>query len=165
MERWIAAWVQDRLGPNRVGIPLTKIQLFGLGQPLADGVKFIFKEEYTPAHVDKVLYILAPIVDPGRRAGDLRRDSLRQRAAARAARRRAARSQLVVAPGVDVGMIYVFALGSIAVYGVILGGWASNNKYSFLGGLRSQRPVDRLRDSAGAGHPGRGARGRLAAAG
>ncbi len=49
LERWIAAWVQDRLGPNRVGIPLTKIRVFGLGQPLADGLKFIFKEEYTPA--------------------------------------------------------------------------------------------------------------------
>src|SRR5688572_457436 len=61
LERWIAAWVQDRLGPNRVGIPLTKISLFGLGQPLADGLKFIFKEEYTPAHVDKALYVLAPL--------------------------------------------------------------------------------------------------------
>ncbi|MBI3464845.1 MAG: NADH-quinone oxidoreductase subunit H, partial [Planctomycetes bacterium] len=45
LERWIAAWVQDRIGPNRVGIPLTKISLFGLGQPLADGLKFILKEE------------------------------------------------------------------------------------------------------------------------
>src|SRR5438093_741884 len=61
LERWIAAWVQDRRGPNRVGIPLTKIKLFGLGQPLADGLKFIFKEEYTPRHVDKALFILAPI--------------------------------------------------------------------------------------------------------
>src|SRR5437762_13461405 len=61
LERWIAAWVQDRKGPNRVGIPLTKVKLFGLGQPLADGLKFIFKEEYTPAHVDKFLYILAPL--------------------------------------------------------------------------------------------------------
>src|ERR1700682_5424011 len=62
LERWIAAWVQDRRGPNRVGIPLTNIRLFGLGQPLADGLKMIFKEQYTPAHVDKVLFILAPIV-------------------------------------------------------------------------------------------------------
>src|SRR5690349_9118671 len=61
LERWMAAWVQDRLGPNRVGIPLTRVKLFGLGQPLADGLKFIFKEEYTPAHVDKALYILAPL--------------------------------------------------------------------------------------------------------
>src|SRR5688500_3808464 len=61
LERWIAAWVQDRKGPNRVGIPLTKVKLFGLGQPMADGLKFIFKEEFTPAHVDKGLFILAPI--------------------------------------------------------------------------------------------------------
>src|SRR6478735_4557884 len=61
LERWISAWVQDRRGPNRVGIPLTRIKLFGLGQPLADGLKFIFKEEYTPAHVDKRLFTLAPL--------------------------------------------------------------------------------------------------------
>ena len=58
LERWIAAWVQDRLGPNRVGIPLTKIRLFGLGQPLADGVKFLFKEQFTPSHVDQVLFFV-----------------------------------------------------------------------------------------------------------
>lgn len=138
LERWMAAWVQDRLGPNRVGIPLTKIRLFGLGQPLADGLKFILKEESTPAHVDKFLYTLAPIsilaaalaafaVVPF--GSVLPEDSgipgVEQQI------------ELVVAPGVDVGLIYVFALSSIAVYGVILGGWASNNKYSFLGGLRS----------------------------
>ena len=61
VERWIAAWVQDRRGPNRVGIPLTKIRLFGLGQPLADGLKIIFKEDFTPRHVDKVLYNAAPL--------------------------------------------------------------------------------------------------------
>ena len=134
LERWIAAWVQDRRGPNRVGIPLTKIKLFGLGQPLADGLKFIFKEEYTPAHVDKFLYTLAPIsilvaailpfavipfgsmlpVDVGGKP-----------------------LELILAPDIDVAMIFVFAMGSVAVYGVILGAWASNNKYSFLGGLRS----------------------------
>src|SRR5262252_3901175 len=48
LERRMAAWTQDRIGPNRVGIPLTNIRLWGLGQPLADGLKFIFKEEYTP---------------------------------------------------------------------------------------------------------------------
>src|SRR5687767_12547808 len=62
LERWMAAWIQDRRGPNRVGIPLTNIKLFGLGQPLADGLKFIFKEEYTPAHVDKALFLVAPVV-------------------------------------------------------------------------------------------------------
>ena len=136
----MAAWMQDRIGPNRVGIPLTNIRLCGLGQPLADGLKFIFKEEYTPAHVDKRLYIARPAHDPGRGAGHLRRDSVRQHDSADATRPVEAADkpiELVVAPGVDVGMIYVFALSSIAVYGVILGGWASNNKYSFLGGLRS----------------------------
>ena len=62
LERWIAAWVQDRKGPNRVGIPLTKVRLFGLGQPLADGLKIILKEDFTPKHVDKVLYVAAPLV-------------------------------------------------------------------------------------------------------
>ncbi len=62
LERRVAAWVQDRKGPNRVGIPLTKIRLFGLGQPLADGIKMILKEEYTPAQVDRRLFVLAPLV-------------------------------------------------------------------------------------------------------
>lgn len=144
LERWMAAWVQDRKGPNRVGIPLTKIKMFGLGQPLADGLKMILKEEYVPAHVDKALYVLAPIsilitalavyavipfgsvlppVDGPQVAGvDLSSDGP---------------IELVVAPGVNVGLVYIFALSSMAVYGVILGGWASNNKYSFLGALRS----------------------------
>ncbi len=136
LERWMAAWVQDRLGPNRVGIPLTKIKLFGLGQPLADGLKFIFKEEYTPAHVDRALYILAPITIL---AASLAIFAVIPFGSVLPLNIRGINGpiQLVVAPGVDVGMVYVFALSSIAVYGVILGGWASNNKYSFLGGLRS----------------------------
>src|SRR5437762_3250825 len=139
LERRMAAWTQDRIGPNRVGIPLTNIRLWGLGQPLADGLKFIFKEEYTPAHVDRRLFILAPLaivatalaiyavipfgsLIPPFHLGPLKSDKP---------------IELVVAPNVDVGLIYVFALASIAIYGVILGGWASNSKYSFLGGLRS----------------------------
>ena len=132
LERWMAAWIQDRVGPNRVGLPLTSIRLWGLGQPLADGLKFILKEEYTPKHVDQRMFLLAPIsilaaalavfaVIPFGSVVSVGESQFR----------------LVVAPGVDVGMIVVFALSSIAVYGVILGGWASNNKYSFLGGLRS----------------------------
>lgn len=62
LERWMAAWVQDRRGPNRVGVPLTNIKMFGLGQPLADGVKMLLKEDFTPAHVDKRLFVIAPIV-------------------------------------------------------------------------------------------------------
>src|SRR5688572_28014447 len=62
LERKMAAWAQDRIGPNRVGIPLTNIRLFGLGQPAADGLKILLKEPHTPSHVDKGLYLLAPIV-------------------------------------------------------------------------------------------------------
>jgi NADH-quinone oxidoreductase subunit H len=130
LERWIAAWVQDRLGPNRVGPA-------GLLQPLADGGKFIFKEEYTPAHVDKALFILAPtsiliaalstfaVIPFGSVLPPMPGLGIDHPL------------PLLVAPQIDVGVIYIFALSSVAVYGVILGGWASNNKYSFLGGLRS----------------------------
>src|SRR5207247_2094207 len=113
--------------------------LWGLGQPLADGLKFILKEEYTPAQVDKRLYTLAPLailatalaiyavipfgsLIPPFHIGPFKTVQP---------------IELVVAPNVDVGVIYVFALASISIYGVILGGWASNSKYSFLGGLRS----------------------------
>ncbi len=144
LERRVAGWVQDRLGPNRVGIPLSLLglgkrdaRLFGLGQPLADGLKMVLKEEYTPAHVDRRLYILAPIIIMsaalavfaaipfGSQLPPIPWLGIHQPI------------QLIAAPGFDVGAIYVFALSSIAVYAVILGGWASNNKYSFLGGLRS----------------------------
>ena len=137
VERWIAAWVQDRRGPNRVGIPLTKIRLFGLGQPLADGLKIIFKEDFTPRHVDKVLYNAAPLalltaslaifaaIPFGSVLPPLNIPGLPDPV------------PFLVAPGLDVGVLWVFALSSIAVYGVLLGGWASNNKYGFLGGLRS----------------------------
>jgi NADH-quinone oxidoreductase subunit H len=136
LERKIAAWVQDRRGPNRVGIPLTKIRMFGMGQPLADGLKFIFKEEYVPKHVDKLLYTLAPIVIltaalaifaviPFGSVMPVGVEGVE------------APLQLIVAHGVDVGVIYIFALSSIAVYGVILGGWSSNNKFGYLGALRS----------------------------
>lgn len=140
LERKMAAWIQDRKGPNRVGIPLTKISLFGLGQPMADGIKLLLKEDYTPAHVNKRLFIIAPVIimtaaigvfavipfgsvtPPVQLAGDAEPPQT---------------IELVVAPGVDIGMLFIFALSGIAVYGVILGGWSSNNKYSFLGGLRS----------------------------
>jgi NADH-quinone oxidoreductase subunit H len=139
VERWIAAWVQDRRGPNRVGLPLTRVKLFGLGQPLADGVKFICKSDVTPRHVDKAMYFLAPAtifvaalvafaVIP---FGSVLPDFLPAEWGL------SAPIALVIAPNIDVGMIFVFAVGSIAVYGVVLGGWASNNKYSFFGALRS----------------------------
>lgn len=138
LERWMAAWVQDRLGPNRVGIPLTKIHMFGLGQPLADGLKFILKEEITPHHVDKVLYTVAPIVILATALAVFAAVPFGSVLPADAGIPGVEHQiDLVVAPALDVGLVYIFALGSIAVYGVILGGWASNSKYSFLGGLRS----------------------------
>ncbi|HEV7283022.1 MAG TPA: NADH-quinone oxidoreductase subunit NuoH [Pirellulaceae bacterium] len=128
LERKLSAAMQDRLGPNRVGPA-------GLFQPIADGLKFILKEEFTPKYVDKFLFTLAPCVSvfttllafavvpfgPMERTFEWFR--------------------FVVAPGVDIGLVFVFAVTSLAVYGIILGGWASNNKYSVLGALRSSAQV------------------------
>jgi NADH-quinone oxidoreductase subunit H len=139
-ERWIAAWIQDRVGPNRAGVPLTRLRLFGLGQPMADGVKFLFKAEFTPAQVDKALYFVAPVtifVTALAAFAVVPFGSVLPTGWLPASWGVSEPIRLVIAPGIDVGMIYVFAMGSIAVYGVVLGGWASNNKYSFLGGMRS----------------------------
>jgi NADH-quinone oxidoreductase subunit H len=140
LERWIAAWIQDRIGPNRVGVPLTKIRLFGLGQPIADGGKIFFKSEVTPSRADRALFFAAPavifaaaiavfavipfgsVLPPNLFPASWGIDEP---------------IRLIAAPNLDVGMLYVFAVSGIAVYGVVLGGWASNTKYSFLGGLRS----------------------------
>jgi len=154
LERWIAAWIQDRRGPCRAGIPLTNIRLFGLGQPIADGVKFIFKEEFTPGHVDKFLYFLAPVtilsaalcvfavipfgsVLPFDFTAEYDHTMVQWFGAEALPEYQQQNVQLVATPGLDVGMIYIFAVGGIAVYGAVLGGWSSNNKYSFLGGLRA----------------------------
>ena len=134
LERKICAWVQDRVGPNRVG-PL------GLFQPLADGVKLFLKEDYNPKIVDFWLFLLAPcfIVIPafigwaivpwggvweiaGFTFGPLTVE---------------AGSAFVGVANISVGVVYVLAVAGVGVYGVVLGGWASNNKYSFLGALRA----------------------------
>jgi NADH-quinone oxidoreductase subunit H len=123
-ERRICAWMQDRLGPNRVGPE-------GLLQPVADGLKNLLKEETLPAQADRLLFVLAPalsfvpalitiaVVPFGSplptRWGDV---------------------PLVVAD-LPVGFLYILAISSLGVYGVVLAGWSSNNKYSLLGGLRS----------------------------
>jgi NADH-quinone oxidoreductase subunit H len=127
-ERKVSAWMQDRIGPNRVGP-------FGLIQPVADALKILLKEGIIPAHVDKGLFLLAPaismftamlafaVVPFGPMEGTppwLR---------------------LIIAPEIDIGLVFIFAVGSLAVYGVILGGWASNNKYSALGSLRASAQV------------------------
>jgi NADH-quinone oxidoreductase subunit H len=130
VERKVAAYTQDRIGPNRAG-PI------GLFQPLADGAKMLLKEDVIPTYVAKPLYILAPMVAiimatigfavvPFGPVGHTGIPALG-----------GGEVQFQIAPGVDIGILYVFAIGSLAVYAVILGGWASNNKYSFLGALRS----------------------------
>ena len=123
-ERRICAWMQDRRGPNRVGP-------HGLLQPAADGLKNLIKEETLPAEADKVLFMLAPAMSfvPALLTfavipfatplptpwGDV---------------------DMVVA-NLPVGFLYILAFGSLGVYGIVLAGWSSNNKYSLLGGLRA----------------------------
>ena len=129
LERKLSAWMQDRIGPNRVG-PM------GLFQPLADGIKLLLKEEVVPPHVDKVLYVLAPALSvftammafavvPFGPVDDSVPSFLR----------------FIIAPNINIGLIFIFAITSLGVYGIVLGGWASNNKYSALGAMRASAQV------------------------
>lgn len=123
-ERKISAWIQDRCGPNRVGP-------WGLFQPIADGVKFLVKEDVIPAHVDKPLFVLAPAVIflvafIGFAAipwgGQLQL---------------AGRLVDIQVANPDIGLLYILGVASMGVYGMVLGGWASNNKYSLFGAIRA----------------------------
>jgi NADH-quinone oxidoreductase subunit H len=125
IERKFIARLQNRYGPNRAGP-------FGLLQPMADGIKLFFKEELTPAGADKVIFTLAPIITllPALLVfavipigGSFNLFGVERR--------------LVLAPGLNVGVLYILAITSIAVYGITMAGWSSNNKYALLGGLRS----------------------------
>ena len=129
LERKLSAWMQDRIGPNRVG-PM------GLFQPIADGIKLLLKEEVIPPHVDKVLFVIAPAISvftamlafavvPFGPVDATVPSFVR----------------FIVAPNIDIGVIFIFAIGSLGVYGVVLGGWASNNKYSALGAMRASAQV------------------------
>jgi NADH-quinone oxidoreductase subunit H len=120
VERKVSAAIQDRRGPNRVGI-------FGLLQPAADAVKAFLKEDFTPAHVRKAYFWLAPavvmipslltvaIIPFGSRLGE----------------------QKMVIADLNVGILYTFGIVSLGVYGIVLAGYAANSKYPFLGGIRS----------------------------
>ncbi len=133
VERWIAAWVQDRLGPNRVGIPLTNIRIFGLGQPIADGLKLIFKEEFVPGHVDRILYNIAPIVTF---VAAVAVYAVIPLGAVDLGISGWAPIDLTIVPTFDAGLLFLFVANGAAVYGVILAGWGSNNKYSLFGAMR-----------------------------
>ena len=123
-ERRVSAWIQDRHGPNRVGP-------FGLLQPIADGIKNILKEETLPATASRVFFVLAPIM--------VLFPSMVTFAVIPIAAPLPTPAGVVdmIIADVPIGILYVLAFSSLAVYGVVLGGWASNNKYAFLGGLRA----------------------------
>ena len=124
LERKVVARMQNRWGPSRVGP-------FGIWQPLADGLKFIFKEDLTPPYVNKPLYMLAPIiavttaltsiavipVGPLIKLGSI--------------------STPIQITDVNIGLLVILGVTSVGVYGVALAGWSSNSKYSMLGGLRA----------------------------
>lgn len=127
LERKLAAWIQDRVGPNRVGWA-------GLLQPIADGAKFLLKEDIIPAHVDKFLFVIAPTISVFTTMLALAVVPLGPTTVGDG-------FSFIIAPKLDIGIVFLFSVTSLAVYGIILGGWSSNNKYSALGGLRSSAQV------------------------
>ncbi len=144
-ERKLSAWMQDRIGPNRVGPG-------GLLQPMADGGKFFLKEEVIPDHVDKIFYVLAPAVAVGTALLTLAVVPFGSTVpppdpAASVALYEQGQAEyqqhftFVLNPGMDIGVLYLFAIGSLAVYGVVLAGWSANNKYSLLGALRASAQI------------------------
>ena len=115
LDRRVWAFVQKRQGPNVVGP-------FGLLQSLADALKYIFKEIIIPASSNKVIFVLAPIITM---------------TLALIAWAVIPFNEDQVLANINVGILYIFAVSSLGVYGIIMGGWASNSKYPFLGAIRS----------------------------
>src|SRR5580698_4496134 len=134
-ERKISAWIQNRVGPNRVAPPFLKyipilgpaLTRWGIFQPLADGLKFMLKEDFTPAGVHKAYFWLAPalaiipsllviaVIPFGSMMGH----------------------QKMVIADLNVGILYTFGIVSLGVYGIVLAGYAANSKYPMFGGIRS----------------------------
>jgi NADH-quinone oxidoreductase subunit H len=134
-ERRVSALIQDRVGPNRTGFPLTLLGfkkdfspfLGGLGQPVADAVKFLLKEDFVPRHVNTLYFWLAPCLAMMPAIVTL---------AAIPFGSTLFGVPMVVAD-INVGLLFMFAISSVGVYGIVLAGWSSNSKYPFLGGIRS----------------------------
>lgn len=137
-ERKVSSWIQGRVGPNRTALPfISAIPIVGSGltrlglfQPVADGLKLLFKEDPVPAHVNKFYFFLAPVAAmlPAVTTvavlpfGQIITDGV---------------ARPLVLADLDIGILFIFAVSSLGVYGMILAGWASNSKYPFLGGIRS----------------------------
>jgi NADH-quinone oxidoreductase subunit H len=126
-ERRVSSLIQDRIGPNRTGIPMTNIRMHGLGQPIADALKLLLKEDFTPKHVNKFYYWIAPglgiaaviitlgVIPFGSTLFGV---------------------PMVIAD-LNIGPLFIFAISSLGVYGIVLAGWSSNSKYPFFGGIRA----------------------------
>jgi NADH-quinone oxidoreductase subunit H len=119
-ERRVSALIQDRVGPNRVGPA-------GLFQPIADALKFLLKEDFTPGHVNKFYYWLAPCLTMVPAIATIAVVPFGSTLFG---------VPMVIAD-INVGVLYVFAIASLGVYGIVIAGWSSNSKYPFLGGVRS----------------------------
>jgi NADH-quinone oxidoreductase subunit H len=124
LERKVVAHMQNRWGPSRVGP-------FGIWQPLADGLKFIFKEDLTPPYVNKPLYMLAPIIAVTTALTSIAVIPIGPTI------KLAGISTPLQITDVNIGVLVILGVTSIGVYGVALAGWSSNSKYSLLGGLRA----------------------------
>ncbi|MFN4286297.1 MAG: NADH-quinone oxidoreductase subunit NuoH [Lacibacter sp.] len=127
-ERKVAAVIQDRRGPNRAGP-------FGILQPVADGVKLFFKEELTPTHANKLLFVLGPSLAmiTAMLSGAVIPWGDKMELFGRTV-------ELQIAD-INIGVLYIFGVVSLSVYGIMIGAWASNNKYSLMGGLRAASQI------------------------
>ncbi len=121
-ERRLLSWMQDRIGPNRVGP-------YGLLQPIADGVKLFFKEDITPSSIDRLIYFVAPAIALF--------PAFTLAAVLPWGPAQGAYAYLTPIADVNIGVLYMLAISSLGVYGLVLAGYGSDNKYSLLGGLRA----------------------------